>query len=204
MSGGLSINNKCHHWWTRSGALTWRLTCCMRLNERKAMISKAENCAFSLLELLISVVLLCILACLIFMARQPAKAIRSDISCRNKLMQIGIAFHNVADNLGGTLPMQMSTNRGGTSGLSASYRHFQIIYNYLGPVHYLVCPNDSRKPAVTWETLINSSRPHYCWISAVRHAVVLKTEFKIKRWSSDALAWPRSQRPSLNLETPSF
>lgn len=131
---------------------------------------------FSRTELLVVIAVLGILISLIVVNLRPAKAIRSAINCRNKLMQIGVAFRGFTDDHGGKLPMAVSTNQGGTLEFAelpnSAYHHFQVLSNLLGPPYYLVCPQDTRKAATNWGNLANTNVSYFVGLNSDLHLPV--------------------------------
>src|ERR1044071_406390 len=70
--------------------------------------------AFTLLELLVVLATIAILVALLLPALAKGKARGKQIQCLSQLKQAGIAFHMFAHNHGEKIPMQVSTNAGGS------------------------------------------------------------------------------------------
>jgi len=121
--------------------------------------------AFSKVELLITVGIFGILICLIVINLRPAKGIRSSINCRNRIMQIGLAFRGFSEDHSGHFPMSISTNQGGTFEFAEmpdqTYRHFEVLSKQLGATYYLSCPQDVRRAATNWDTLANTNISYF-------------------------------------------
>jgi hypothetical protein len=58
-------------------------------------------------------------------------------------------------------PQRVSTNNGGTKGLTNAWQHYQIFSNYLQSTTWLTCPTDIRNPAKDWHTLANSNISYF-------------------------------------------
>jgi hypothetical protein len=109
------------------------------------------------------VVTLVILPALLLPALARAKGKAQEISCRNNMKQIGLAFRVWAIDNDGNYPFNLSTNKGGMMELSArgmdgfdsnAARIFQAMSNELSTPKVLVCPADSkRQPALDFQSL---------------------------------------------------
>lgn len=106
---------------------------------------------------------LAILSGVFLPALTRARGRAQEISCRNNMKQIGLAFRTWAIDNNGNYPFNVSTNQGGTMELSAPGRDdfasnpariFQVMSNELGTPKILVCPADSkRQPALNFQSL---------------------------------------------------
>ena len=109
------------------------------------------------------VVTLVILPALLLPALGRAKGKAQEISCRNGMKSIGLAFRTWAIDNDDNFPFNVSTNKGGTMELSArgadgfdsnSARIFQVMSNELSTPKILVCPADSKRhPALNFQSL---------------------------------------------------
>ena len=104
-----------------------------------------------------------ILSAMLLPALSQAKGRAQEISCRNNMKQIGLAFRTWAIDNGDQLPFNVSTNKGGTLELcvvgsdgfdrNAAF-HFQVMSNELSTPKILVCPADTKKqPALDFLSL---------------------------------------------------
>jgi hypothetical protein len=78
-----------------------------------------------------------------FVTRAKPKAKR--INCVNNVKQIGLSFRLWAGDNNDKMPMQVSTNAGGTMELVETgvvYPHFQVMSNELSTPKILTCPED--------------------------------------------------------------
>lgn len=74
------------------------------------------------------------------------------INCVNNLKQVGLGLRMWSNDSTDKLPMQVSTNDGGTKdwvGSSEVYRHFLAASNEISDPKVLICPADSKRSAVT-------------------------------------------------------
>jgi prepilin-type N-terminal cleavage/methylation domain-containing protein len=133
--------------------------------------------AFSLVELLVVVAIIAILASLLLPALTRAGSKARQASCLNNLRQIGIGLQNFSMDHEGKVPMQLSTNQGGSRefnsqhlainpALSFSFHHFQPLSNQLQNVHVLACPADNRDAQRSFATLSDSQISYWVNTSA--------------------------------------
>jgi prepilin-type processing-associated H-X9-DG protein len=102
------------------------------------------------LEVAITIGLLLILAaCVVTPKLQKQRAISRSLCCNCNIKQFQAAFRIWASDNRDLLPMQISTNQGGTAEFitaETAFRHFQIISNELGSTPILlVCPEDRNR-----------------------------------------------------------
>src|SRR5258708_17009284 len=102
--------------------------------------------AFTMIELLIVVMCLCILALILLPAMPRTKAHAQRINCMNNLKQVGVAFRTWALDNGDKYPAQVSVTNGGTMELVLSgivWPHYSVMSNELSTPKILVCPEDA-------------------------------------------------------------
>jgi prepilin-type processing-associated H-X9-DG protein len=113
--------------------------------------------AFTLAELLVTLVILIVLATILLPALARPRHHHGN-PCVNNLKQIGIAFRTWALDHGDKFPMQVSVMDGGTMELVSSgsvFPHFLAMSNELSTPRLLVCSEESdprRRPANTFAT----------------------------------------------------
>src|ERR1041385_4838754 len=99
-----------------------------------------RTAGFSLIELLLVIAIIALLAALILPALSKAYTRGKRAGCVTNLKQIGLAFHTFAHEHGDKLPMQVSTNAGGSMEFVATaqraggifaFRHLQTLSNDL-------------------------------------------------------------------------
>ncbi len=111
----------------------------------------SSRSALTLIEVLAIVGALMVLLALLLPALRPAQT-GSRRYCTNQLRQLGNSFNTwSADHLN-RLPMQVSTNDGGTMELVESggvVPHLRVLSNLGGSPLLLLCPQDSKRSAAT-------------------------------------------------------
>ena len=128
----------------------------------KSPLAHRGSEAFTLVEMLTVIAIIGILAALLLPALQQAKARAMRVQCVGHLKETGLAFHLFANDHGGKLPTQVSTNDGGslefvTAGYQISgpfyfsYKHFRPLAGALGTPKLFACPADlERWPATNF------------------------------------------------------
>lgn len=115
--------------------------------------NQKKDGAFTLVEMLAVIAIVSILAALLLPAINKTQAKARRIQCVANLKQTGAAFHMFLHDHADRLPMQVSTNNGGTSEFILAsyqagsefyfeYRHFQALSNELVTPKLVVCPAD--------------------------------------------------------------
>jgi hypothetical protein len=103
-----------------------------------------------------------ILPAMLLPALAGAKARAQSINCVNNMKQIGLAFKVWALDHNDQFPFNVSTNGGGTFELCSTgadgfdYNatvHFRVLSNELSTTRILVCPCDTKQPALSWQFL---------------------------------------------------
>src|SRR6266850_1224646 len=154
--------------------------------------------AFSLIELLLVIAIVAILAALILPAVSKAYARGKRAKCLSNLKQIGLAFHTFGHDHQDKLPMQVSTNSGGSlefvaRGPNYSFRHLQVLSNELVDPRLLVCPADRRLPAENFALLQNENVSYFVAPSAEfgNSASILAGDRNIRGRQRGAFEWKR-------------
>lgn len=122
-------------------------------------------------ELLSVAAVLAILAAVVLPALRPQH--RHHPWCTNNLKQIGLASRTWAIDNNDRLPMQVSTNDGGTRELVTgpnAFVHFAVMSNELSTPAVLLCPEESRRSRATNFTtdLANSKISYFVGVDAVQ------------------------------------
>jgi prepilin-type processing-associated H-X9-DG protein/prepilin-type N-terminal cleavage/methylation domain-containing protein len=135
----------------------------------KNPLSHRTTGAFTLVELLTVIAIIGILAALLMPALEQAKARAKRIQCVGNQKEIGLAFHLFANDHGGKLPAQVSTNDGGSLEFVAagyqihgpfyfSFQHFRPLAGSLVTPKLLACPADlERWPATNFNQFNNAN-----------------------------------------------
>jgi hypothetical protein len=98
-------------------------------------------------------------------------------ACVNYLREIGVAFHAFAHDHNGQFPMSVPADSGGSQEFTQSgyaltgefyfaYRHFQTLSNDLVTPKPLVCPSDTRVPAMDFASLSNQNVSYFVGVKA--------------------------------------
>lgn len=140
--------------------------------------SNQRDYAFTLVEMLVVIAIIGILAALLLPALERAQARAQRIACVNGLRQIGLASHVFANDHGGKLPTQVSTNDGGSlEFVRAGYQipgTFYFSFKDLRPLagalvtpSLFACPVDlARWPATNFNLFSNTNLSYDVGIAA--------------------------------------
>lgn len=119
---------------------------------------------FTVRELLAILWVVLIIVSLLALAVNPRRRY-AKASCTNNLKKIDIAFRIWALDNSGLLPMQVSTNQGGTKelvGATNVFVHFLVMSNELITPKYLICPMDTaRIESTSFQTNFDNSKVDY-------------------------------------------
>jgi len=119
---------------------------------------------------MVIIAVLAILAAMLLPALAQAKRKAQRINCVNNLKQTGLAFRLWYNGQTDWLPMDVSTNRGGTKEFDTgadTFRHFQVMSNELNTPKILVCPADMRAAAANFVRLKNQNVSYFVGLDAV-------------------------------------
>jgi prepilin-type N-terminal cleavage/methylation domain-containing protein/prepilin-type processing-associated H-X9-DG protein len=149
------------------------------------MLSEAVHCvetrrrdgAFTLVEMLVVIAIIAILAALLLPALIGGKQRAKRILCETQLQQMGIAFQSFSHDHNSKFPMQVSIADGGSQDVLQSessttgmfyieYRYFQPLGSILETPRVLVCPTDTRLPALSFNVLQNSNVSYFVGVNA--------------------------------------
>ena len=123
--------------------------------------ARRRRSAFSLTELF-AVILVLMVALIFFL---PNFGHRGPIAnCALNLKTLGAAFHAWANEHGGRLPMQVSTNDGGSMEFAASgdaFPHLRVLAKELQAPNILICPADENRQVTTNFALLSNAHVSY-------------------------------------------
>lgn len=112
--------------------------------------------------LIAGIAFIAIYSAMFFPALAKAKGRAQMINCSNNLKQIGLAFKTWEIDHNDQFPFNVKTNAGGTLELSLRgddgfdknpLVHFLVMSNELTTPRILVCPADTKQPALGWQSL---------------------------------------------------
>jgi len=139
--------------------------------------ARQQEKAFTMVEMLVVIAIIGILAALLLPALTGGKERAKRILCETQLQQMGIAFQSFSHDHDSKFPMQVSIADGGsqdvlqtedsTNGLFyIEYRYFQPLGSILETPRILVCPTDTRLPALSFNVLQNSNVSYFVGVNA--------------------------------------
>src|SRR5689334_14206578 len=143
----------------------------------KSLWRHEKNRAFTLVEMLVVIAIIAVLAALLLPALTRGKQRAQRIQCIGNLKEMGTAFHIFAHDHRGKFPMQTPIAEGGSEELVIAgnnisgnfyfaYRHLQTLANELVVARILICPADTREPAVNFGALQNSNVSYFVGVNA--------------------------------------
>jgi prepilin-type N-terminal cleavage/methylation domain-containing protein/prepilin-type processing-associated H-X9-DG protein len=134
---------------------------------------------FSLLELLCVTAVIAILAALLLPTLTRARDRAKQTQCAAQLKDIAVAFHSFAHDHNSQFPMQVPIAAGGSLGMGTrssgnrgagewalAYRHFQVLASELRTPKMVICPADTRLPAVSFSVLSNQNLSYFAALNA--------------------------------------
>jgi hypothetical protein len=117
-------------------------------------IARQKVWAFTRLELSAVISVLAVLVVtLLLPALQKDHQRAWRLQCVSNLKQIGLATRTWALDHGDQMPWQLDERHGGTQDslpTGESFRHFQVLSNYLKSPRLLICPSDLRQPVTSF------------------------------------------------------
>ena len=118
----------------------------------KPRLSNRKTAAMTLIDVMVTVLILVLMAVIFLPALAAAKKKPIKITCVNNLTQIGLAFRIWSVYNGGKYPMEVSVTNGGAmelAALSNAAAIFQVISNELYTPKVLICPSDTKRRYAT-------------------------------------------------------
>ena len=133
----------------------------------KRRLTTQRTRGLTLVEVLISIVVVAVAAAVLIPALQPARVPGCGrVSCVSNLKQIGLALRMWSGDHNDRFPWSVSTNEGGTmefAGTTQVFRHYLALSNELTSPKVLACNRDaSRTRASSWSDVTNNkAHPSY-------------------------------------------
>jgi type II secretory pathway pseudopilin PulG len=163
-----SGNGECERFFVRkAGAALLMLEVLVIMN---SCASTRQTKAFTLIELFVIVVILALLVATLVPAVAASKRKAQRIKCTNNLKHIGLSFRLFSTDHGDKFPETTSTNKSGVreylwqSNFVASY--FCTLSNELAAPKILLCPTDTRKPAINYAALTDANVSYFAGLDA--------------------------------------
>lgn len=124
-----------------------------------------KHFGFSRVELVVTVGIIALLGGLVCAYIANNRRASSRLTCAFKLKEIRLAELEFQKDHNDCFPWMLSTNGGGTLEYCASgvqtFRHYQIESNNLLMSIFLVCPQDTRTAATSFENLANENISYF-------------------------------------------
>lgn len=128
----------------------------------KRRLSNQRTGGLTLVEVLVSIVVVAVLAGVFIPAFAKARTRRSRINCVSNLKAVGLAFRMWSNDHGEKFPWSVSTTNGGILEFASrpeTFRHYLAISNELVSPKVLKCEKDERRTkASSWDQLTNDSQ----------------------------------------------
>ena len=132
----------------------------------KQTINEFRGFTFIELLMVITVVILAGGCCCARFSQEKIKD--QSVCCNCNLKQVGLAFRMWSDDNNG-YPMRVSTNKHGSLEYVAGgnvFPHYQCVSNELTDPKLLICPADSRIPAINFADLANTNISYFVGLDA--------------------------------------
>lgn len=137
-----------------------------------ANIPERQGPAFTLLELLLTILMIGLLVSLLLPALQQGRVRVKSVQCRSNLRQLGLGMLSFAQAHDDRFPVQVSTNQGGSlefieAGNAVrgefyfAYKHFLPLAAEIHTPSLLVCPADNRLAARNFLFLRNTNLSYF-------------------------------------------
>ena len=132
--------------------------------------STRQTRAFTLIELFVIIVILALLFATLVPAVALSKRKAQRNKCTNNLKQMGLAFRLFSTDHGDKYPDTVSTNKDGAreylwqSNFTA--RYFCTLSNEVAMPKILLCPTDTRKPAINYAALTDANVSYFAGLDA--------------------------------------
>jgi hypothetical protein len=124
-----------------------------------------SSTGFTRIELIVLIAILAFVAFMGLSALSAAKCNANSINCINYLKQVGLSFRLWAGDNYDRMPMQVSTNAGGTMELVAGGTvapHFLVMSNELESPANLICPGDkAARVSENWNSLTDANLSYF-------------------------------------------
>lgn len=122
-------------------------------------------------EAVVSVTVTMLVSTLLLGIIAGAGRVKSDRGqCYVRLRWLGVGLSQYADDHGGKLPWEIPLGEGGSSAYVSVpftvFRHYLCASNYLGAPSLLVCPQDERHHASSWESMDDSRISYFVNVKA--------------------------------------
>lgn len=120
-----------------------------------------SNRAFTLLELVVILTILCVLVAVLIPACVKMVAKQKRIACVGRQKNIGLGYRIFATDNRDLFPWQLATNAPTPKTFDEAITHYLAISNALSTPKILICPADNRRPAPDWARLSRSNISYF-------------------------------------------
>jgi type II secretory pathway pseudopilin PulG len=125
--------------------------------------------AFTLLELIVIMTIICILVAIMIPANIKARDKARRISCVGRLKNLGLSYRIFATDHKDRFPWEIETNAPPLLKFDDALKHYLIVSNEISTPKILVCPADTRKEASNWNSFSRENVSYFVGLNSAEH-----------------------------------